>query len=135
VAGQLAASQEGLSSASKQTSTLLFIHSSLVLQPFVWPLPLSFSFAILYTVGRTPWTEDQPVARPLPTHRTTQPQNKLTQTSMPRVGFEPTTTSVFERTKVVHSLDGAATESYSSVIINVPTVPGEVVSLEAAFPD
>jgi hypothetical protein len=29
-----------------------------------------FSFLILYTVGRTPWTGDQPVARPLPTHRT-----------------------------------------------------------------
>jgi hypothetical protein len=26
-----------------------------------------FSFLILYRVGRTPWTEDQPVARPLPT--------------------------------------------------------------------
>jgi hypothetical protein len=26
-----------------------------------------FSFLILYTVGRTPWTSDQPVARPLPT--------------------------------------------------------------------
>jgi hypothetical protein len=31
-----------------------------------------FSFVILYTVGRTPWTGDQPVARPLPTRRTTQ---------------------------------------------------------------
>jgi hypothetical protein len=31
-----------------------------------------FSFLILYTVGSTPWTGDQPVARPLPTHRTTQ---------------------------------------------------------------
>jgi hypothetical protein len=31
-----------------------------------------FSFLILYTVGRTTWTGDQPVARPLPTHRTTQ---------------------------------------------------------------
>jgi hypothetical protein len=28
-----------------------------------------FSFLILYTVGRTPWTGDQPVERPLPTHR------------------------------------------------------------------
>jgi hypothetical protein len=28
-----------------------------------------FSFLIPYTVGRTPWTGDQPVARPLPTHR------------------------------------------------------------------
>jgi hypothetical protein len=41
-----------------------------------------FSFLILYTVGRTPCTEDQPVASPLPTHRTTQAQNKPTQTSM-----------------------------------------------------
>jgi hypothetical protein len=29
-----------------------------------------FSFLILYTVGRTPWTGDQPVASPLPTHNT-----------------------------------------------------------------
>jgi hypothetical protein len=27
------------------------------------------SFLIFYTVGRTPWTGDQPVARPLPAHR------------------------------------------------------------------
>jgi hypothetical protein len=31
-----------------------------------------FSFLILYTSGKTPWTVDQPVARPLPTHRKTQ---------------------------------------------------------------
>jgi hypothetical protein len=41
-----------------------------------------FSFVILYTVGRAAWTSDQPVARPLPTHRPTQTQNKRTQTSM-----------------------------------------------------
>jgi hypothetical protein len=35
-------------------------------------------------------------------------QNKRTQTSMPRVGFEPTT-PVFERAKTDHALDGAAT--------------------------
>jgi hypothetical protein len=28
-----------------------------------------FSFLIIYTVGRTPWMGDQPVAKPLPTHR------------------------------------------------------------------
>jgi hypothetical protein len=50
---------------------------------------------------------DQPVARQLPTHRTTQTQTKRTQTSVPRVGFEPTT-SVFERAKMVHALDRAA---------------------------
>jgi hypothetical protein len=45
----------------------------LVLQPFVGPWPL-FSFLILYTVGRTPWTRDQLVARPLPKRRTAQTQ-------------------------------------------------------------
>jgi hypothetical protein len=55
---------------------------------YLWlynPLDLGrfFSFLIVYTVGRTPWTRDRPVARPLPTHRTTQTQNKHTQTSMP----------------------------------------------------
>jgi hypothetical protein len=34
---------------------------------------------ILYTIGRTPWAGDQPVVRPLPTHRTTETQNKRTQ--------------------------------------------------------
>jgi hypothetical protein len=36
-----------------------------------WPWPL-FQFPNLCTVGRTPWTSDQAVARPLPIHRTTQ---------------------------------------------------------------
>jgi hypothetical protein len=51
---------------------------------------------------------DQPVARPLPAHRTAQTQNKRTQTSMPQVRFEPTT-PVFKRAKTVHDLDRAAT--------------------------
>jgi hypothetical protein len=51
-----------------------------------------FSFLILYTVSGTPWMGDQPVARPLPTHRTT--QNKRTHTSMPLVRFEPTTLAI-----------------------------------------
>jgi hypothetical protein len=51
---------------------------------------------------------DQPVTRPLPTCRTIQKQNKLRQTSMPRVGFQPTI-PVFKRVKMVHALDRAAT--------------------------
>jgi hypothetical protein len=36
---------------------------------------LIFQFLnLFYTDGRTPWTSDQPVARPLPIHRTTQTQ-------------------------------------------------------------
>jgi hypothetical protein len=67
----------------------------------------SFTFN-LYADDRTPWTGDQPVTRPLPTHRTTQTQNKRTQTFMPLLGFEPTI-PVFERTKMVNALDRAAT--------------------------
>jgi hypothetical protein len=62
---------------------------SVVLQPFVGPWPL-LSFLIFYTVGRAPWTGDQSVVRSLPIDRTTQTQNKRTQTAMPRVEFEPT---------------------------------------------
>jgi hypothetical protein len=69
-----------------------------------WPL---FQFLNLHIVGRTPWTGDQPVARPLLTHRTKQTQNKCTQTSMPRVEFEPTI-PVFERAKTVHALGRTA---------------------------
>jgi hypothetical protein len=72
-----------------------------------WP---PFQFLNLHTVGRTPWTGDQPVAKSLPTHRTTQTQNKRTQTSMTRVGFEPTI-PVFERAKRVLALDRGATVS------------------------
>jgi hypothetical protein len=56
---------------SVRTLTLPPIRPSMALQPFVGPRPL-FSFLILHTVGRTPWTGDQNVARPLPTHTTTQ---------------------------------------------------------------
>jgi hypothetical protein len=38
---------------------------SLVLQP-PWTVASSFSFTIIFTDGRTPWTSDQPVVRPLP---------------------------------------------------------------------
>jgi hypothetical protein len=66
-----------------------------------------FSFLILYTVGRTPWMGDQPVARPLPTHRITQTQDKhrhpcLEWDSNPR--FQCSMGG-----KTVHALDRAAT--------------------------
>jgi hypothetical protein len=70
-----------------------------------WPL---FQFLNLYTVGRTSGTGDEPVARPLPIHRTIQTQNKWTQTCMFWVGFEPTI-PVFKRAKTVHALYPAAT--------------------------
>jgi hypothetical protein len=63
-------------------SLCLSIYLSIALQSLVGPWPF-FSFLILYTIGRTPWTGDQSITRPLPTHRTTQTQNKRTQTLMP----------------------------------------------------
>jgi hypothetical protein len=47
--------------------------SSLALQP-LWALASDFQFQYHFIDRRTPWTSDQPVARPL--HRTTQTQNK-----------------------------------------------------------
>jgi hypothetical protein len=47
----------------------------MALQPFVGPWPLFQFLDPIYRVSGTPWTGDQPVARPLPTHRTTQTQN------------------------------------------------------------
>jgi hypothetical protein len=78
----------------------------MALQP-LWTLA-NFHFLNLYTVDWAPCTGDQPVARPQPTYRTTQTQNKGTQTSIPRVGFEPAT-PVFERVKLVHALNRAGT--------------------------
>jgi hypothetical protein len=69
-----------------------------------WPL---FQFFNPYTVGRTPWTGDQPVVRSIPTHRTIQTQNNRTQTSMPRMGFD-STIPVFVRAETVHALDRVA---------------------------
>jgi hypothetical protein len=66
------------------------------------------SFLILYQVGRTPLTRDQPVARPLLTNRTAQTQNKRRQISMPRVRFEPTIPAL-ERAETIRALDRAAT--------------------------
>jgi hypothetical protein len=80
----------------------LWIYSPLV------DLARLFSFLICYIVGGTPWTGNQSVARPLPAHGTAHTQNKCTQTSMPRVRFEPTI-AVFEPPKTAHALDCAAT--------------------------
>jgi hypothetical protein len=50
--------------------------------PSSYTVPLrcqGFHFCLdLHTIGRTPWTSDRPVARPLPKYRTTQTQNKCT---------------------------------------------------------
>jgi hypothetical protein len=89
------------------------IHPSIYLSIYLWlyspcgPWPL-FHFLNPLTVGRTSWTGDQSAARPKPTRRTTQTQNKCKQTIMPWVEFEPTI-PVFERAKTIHALGRAAT--------------------------
>jgi hypothetical protein len=78
-------------------------------QPFVGPWPLLQFCNLFYTDGGTPWKTDQAVARPLPTHKTRQTQNKLTH-KHPYLwaGSEPTI-SAFEQAKTFHALDRAAT--------------------------
>jgi hypothetical protein len=68
---------------SVSLSVYLSIYLSTALYPFVWPWPLRQYRNPFYTEGRTPWTGDEPVARPLPIHRRIQMQNKRTQTSVP----------------------------------------------------
>jgi hypothetical protein len=92
---------------SSVNALLLLLLLLLLLYGLFWGLGRLFRFFILYTVGRTHLTRDQPVARPLPTHRTTQTQNKRTQTSMPWVRFEPRIPAL-KRAKTVHALDRAA---------------------------
>jgi hypothetical protein len=75
------------------------------------------------TVGRSPWTSDQVVARSLPVHkhRITHTQHKH-QTSMLEAGFEPTITAS-ERAKTILALDDSATVAghvVSYIIWNVP---------------
>jgi hypothetical protein len=89
-------------------------HSAYYIVVYIWPqkslygstvllldLGLFFSFLILYTVGRTPWTGNQPVSRILPKHSTAQTQNNRKEISMSRMGFE-TKIQAFERAKTVH---------------------------------
>jgi hypothetical protein len=78
----------------------------MALQLFFGPLAI-FQFLDVYKVGRTPWTVNWPVGRPLPAHRATQTQNKRTQTSMLYVGFEHTT-PMFELAKTVYALERVA---------------------------
>jgi hypothetical protein len=93
----------------------LFTHKSVLVifeSPCIWLYSSLdrgrfFSFLILYAVGRTPLTGDQPVARPLPTLDNIR-QNKRTQRSRPWAGFEPMI-PVFVRAKTIHALDRAAT--------------------------
>jgi hypothetical protein len=96
--------------------TVLLYYGSTAL---CWALT-AFSVLNPYTVGRTPLMGDQPVARPLPT------QNKRTQTSMPRVGFE-LTTPVFERAKTVHALDRATTVIGMWTVYKIITISSALV--------
>jgi hypothetical protein len=93
-------------------SVCLSIYLSVYLSVCLWlyspcgPWPL-FQFLNLYTVGRTLGRVISP-SQGRYLHRTTQTQNKRTQTSMHRVGFEPTIPA-FQQAKTVHASDRAAT--------------------------
>jgi hypothetical protein len=73
-----------------------------------WPvtgIALPFLLWILWTVGRTPWTGVQPVARPLPTQGNTNIEETRTDIL---VGSEPTI-PVFEWAKAFYALDRSVT--------------------------
>jgi hypothetical protein len=78
------------------------------LQPFVGPW-LLFSFVILYTVDRAPWTGDQPVARPLGTEQHTERINAHNTDIHALNGIRTHDPSVRASEDPVHALDSAAT--------------------------
>jgi hypothetical protein len=55
------------------------VYFSLLVLP-VWSTGLICQFLDHFTDGRTPWTDDQLVARALPVHRTTKTQKNTHQT-------------------------------------------------------
>jgi hypothetical protein len=79
----------------------------MALQPFIDPWPLS-RFLILYTVVRTPWISLLPG---LLQHTCQHKYRINAQSSIPRVGFEPTT-RMFEGAKTVYALDCAVTNRH-----------------------
>jgi hypothetical protein len=105
-----------------------YLRISLFLFATIWELAptlehrADFSVSWSFTDGRTPWTGDQLVARPLPKHRTTQTQKNAHthQTYMPWVEFEPTIPAS-ERAKTVHALDRSATVT-GTLRISLPEI-------------
>jgi hypothetical protein len=79
------------------------------------PGPLTQFRNHLFTAGRTPWTSDQPVARPLPTDRTTQTQHKHIPNMRVLLGFE-SMISASERAKTLRALDRTATVTGSLLL-------------------
>jgi hypothetical protein len=100
--------------------TFSFIHSFIHdYSTSVGPWPLLQFHNLLFTDGKTPWTSDQPVARPLPTHRTIQTQINAHRHQCLWEGFE-STIPAFERAKTVHAL-GRATAVISCFILCIYT--------------
>jgi hypothetical protein len=88
----------------------------MVLQSFVGPWLLS-RFLILYTFGRTHWTGDQSFARPLPTNRKTQVQNKCTHhTDVHALSGIRTYVPSVRASEDSHALDCAATVIGSDIL-------------------
>jgi hypothetical protein len=86
---QIVTKQESTVSVTlKIIKSELFSTNYIFLYPFLIyrTLTVFFIFSLdLYTIGRTPWTSDRPVARPLPKYRTTQTLNKRTNTHTPNI--------------------------------------------------
>jgi hypothetical protein len=99
-----------------------FIYLCICVSTVLVNLGRFFSFLILYTVGTAPWTGDQTVARPLPTHRinltdihafsgnrTHDPSVQVGEDGLCRrpLGYRDRLAS--ERAKTVHAVNRAAT--------------------------
>jgi hypothetical protein len=78
-----------------------FIHQRLY-SPLLGPSGI-FSFVIIYTISRSPWTVNQPVTEPLPTHMTA--QRRINTHRHPCVEWDSNARP--QRSKTVHALGRA----------------------------
>jgi hypothetical protein len=128
----LLASQFGKCSLpwDKKRAVSLIVSCIFFLTGFTAPLGpgLCFQFPYHFTDGRTPWTSDQLVARPLPKHRTTQTQNKHIHTKHPCLVWDWS-----ERAKTVHVLDHSATVTGWVSLYRAVTYHRAVISTEQEF--
>jgi hypothetical protein len=86
------------------------INSFVIILLFIPLIPYFYGvevrLLVFYTIGRTPWTSDRPVARPLSKHKTTQTQNKRTHT------HTHTHTYTYTYTPNIHDLSGIRTHDH-----------------------
>jgi hypothetical protein len=94
--------------SSKLKEKFVLTSSEFLIRPSgLFHIRINLELWILQTVGRAPWTGDQPCLKAA-TYTGQDKHKKRGHISMPKIGFEPRT-PVFEQTKTFYTSDRAVT--------------------------